>query len=232
MTDNVTIDNGGLSDFEASTDDASSGHIQRVKLTYSADGDDTHIPADADGLLVNTGATVSTTGGTNEGIGSFLIDTDGDALSFAAPAVISTTPTLDTSAYADGDSMDTTVLSFTTAAAVSAGSGHILRMTVVDESDQGIDVKVHFMSGAVTPATENAVHSLSDADANKYIGTLSTSSGTWQDHANNQTCTVTPAPPMPYKLDSGTTLYGVLVSQGAGTYAADGLVIKLQVLKD
>ena len=56
MPDNVTVDNGDLADFEVSADEATSGLISRVKLTYSADGSDTHVPADADGLLVNLGA--------------------------------------------------------------------------------------------------------------------------------------------------------------------------------
>jgi len=236
MTDNITIDNGGLADFETSTDYATSGHIQRVKLTYSADGDDTHIPADADGLLVNAGVVdigadvLALTSGTAIAVG--IYDGTGAQITFAAPAVLSVTPTLDTSAYADADSMDTTVLSFANAAAVTGGTGHVLRMTIVDASDQGIDMKLHLFSASVSPAAENAAHSLSDADAAKYIGTIITTSGTWQDHTLNQTCSVTPAPPIPYKLDSGTTLFGVLVSEGAGTYAADGVTIKLHVLKD
>ena len=40
-----------------STDDAgASGHVQRVKLAYSADGVATHATVDADGVLVNLGA--------------------------------------------------------------------------------------------------------------------------------------------------------------------------------
>lgn len=39
-----------------STDESSSGHIQRVKLAFGADGSDAQVPADADGLRVNTGA--------------------------------------------------------------------------------------------------------------------------------------------------------------------------------
>jgi len=232
MTDNITIDNGGLADFETSTDYATSGHIQRVKLTYSADGSDTHIPADADGLLVNTGASVTATGGTLEGLGVALIDGDGDQVTFAQARVVSATPTLDTSAYAAGDCLDTTVLSWTNAAAIAAGAGHILRMTVIDDADQGIDLTVHFFEAAVTPAAENAVHALTDADAGQYIGSISTSSGTWQDHVNNQTVTITPAPPLPFKLDSGTTLYGIAVTEGAPTYAADSLEIKLQITPD
>jgi len=49
MADNVAITAG--SGTTISTDDAgASGQVQRVKLTYSADGDATHIPADANGL--------------------------------------------------------------------------------------------------------------------------------------------------------------------------------------
>jgi len=59
MADNVQFQSTQLatpaSGTQVSTDEAASGHIQRVKLTYSADGADTHIPADANGLLVNLG---------------------------------------------------------------------------------------------------------------------------------------------------------------------------------
>lgn len=49
MTDQVSITPG--SGVSISTDDAgASGQVQRIKLAYSADGDATHIPADANGL--------------------------------------------------------------------------------------------------------------------------------------------------------------------------------------
>ncbi len=54
MADNIEITAG--SGTSVSTDDAGAGgHVQRVKLTYSADGSAVHVPADADGLLVNLG---------------------------------------------------------------------------------------------------------------------------------------------------------------------------------
>ena len=60
MADNVSFQSTALatpaSGTVISTDEATSGHVQRVKLAYSADGSDTHISADANGLLVNTGA--------------------------------------------------------------------------------------------------------------------------------------------------------------------------------
>jgi hypothetical protein len=55
-----------LSDFTVSADEAASGQVQRVKLAYSGDGLDTHITADASGLLVNLGTNndVTVTSGT------------------------------------------------------------------------------------------------------------------------------------------------------------------------
>jgi hypothetical protein len=56
MADNVTVDNGTLTDYVVSADEGAGGQVQRVKLAYSADGSEVHVPADADGLLVNLGA--------------------------------------------------------------------------------------------------------------------------------------------------------------------------------
>jgi hypothetical protein len=52
MADNVTVDNVALPDYTVSSDEAASGQVQRVKLSYSADGSDTHITANANGLQV------------------------------------------------------------------------------------------------------------------------------------------------------------------------------------
>jgi hypothetical protein len=55
VADNVTVDNGTLTDYVVSADEGVGGQVQRVKLAYSADGSEVHVPADADGLLVNLG---------------------------------------------------------------------------------------------------------------------------------------------------------------------------------
>lgn len=64
MADNITLNTmaGGST---VATDDSGSGHVQIVKLAYSADGSKTSIPADVDGLLVNIGnaAVLVTQGG-------------------------------------------------------------------------------------------------------------------------------------------------------------------------
>lgn len=53
MADNVTVDNGDLPDYNVSADEGAGGKLQRVKLAYSADGSETHVQADANGLLVS-----------------------------------------------------------------------------------------------------------------------------------------------------------------------------------
>ena len=62
MADNVTVDNGTGLDYIVSSDEGAGGQVQRVKLAYSADGSEVHVPAGAGGLLVDPG-----TGATNLG---------------------------------------------------------------------------------------------------------------------------------------------------------------------
>lgn len=60
MSDNVQFQSTTLATpatgTTISTDEAASGHVQRIKITQSANGSDTPVQADASGLLVNTGA--------------------------------------------------------------------------------------------------------------------------------------------------------------------------------
>jgi hypothetical protein len=61
MADDVTLNSmsGGA---VVATDDSGTGHVQIVKLAYSADGDRTHIPATAAGLaVIERGATIAST---------------------------------------------------------------------------------------------------------------------------------------------------------------------------
>lgn len=56
MADNEQLSDGLGGTITVSMDEAASGQVQRMKLAYSADGSDTHVQADASGLLVNLGA--------------------------------------------------------------------------------------------------------------------------------------------------------------------------------
>jgi hypothetical protein len=87
MADDIAITAG--TGTNVATDDCTSGHAQVVKLAYSANGDRTHIPADAGGLLVNLGTNndVTATNATAAnlkaevvGTGTFVTQVDGAAL--------------------------------------------------------------------------------------------------------------------------------------------------------
>jgi hypothetical protein len=94
MADDQLVDNGAEADFTVATDDCAGKHVQLFKLAYSADGTRTHVPADADGLLVNLGAnndvTVSGTVTATDGGGSLTVD----AASLPLPTGASTEATL------------------------------------------------------------------------------------------------------------------------------------------
>lgn len=87
MADNVDISAG--TGTTIATDDCTTGHAQVVKLAYSADGDRTHVPADANGMLVNLGTNndVTVTNATAAnlkaevvGTGTLAVQVDGNAL--------------------------------------------------------------------------------------------------------------------------------------------------------
>ena len=231
MTDNITIDNGGLSDFDASTDYAASGHVQRVKLTYSADGSDTHVPATADGLLVDTGASVTTTGGTLEGIGVAVIDSAGDQVALAPPIAISATPSVDASAYAAVDNLDGDIITFANAVGTSGGVAHLIGVDILDKGDTGPDLSIFLLKASITPEAQNAAFTMSDADAAHIVAVVHTASGTWEDYVAGQKCFIVPSPPKPIRCDA-TSLYAVVrVNASYTPGSTSDLVITLTLLR-
>ena len=304
MADDITVDNGDLTDFAVSADDASGKLVQRVKLTYSADGSATHIPADADGLLVNLGsnndisgtvtvgtalpagtnaigklaansgvdigdvdvtslpalaagtaeigkveisdgttqATVTTTGGTHEGVAVALIDNAGAQLAFAAPSVVSGTVG-SAQTYAAGDAIGT-VISFASAASSSGGTGHILRCTILDLDDLTHDgtngrYRLDLYSATVSVTDGSSyIAALDDTEAGTYIGSIDTDDAGadgagWVDLGTAKAVTITTTLPLPYEC-AATTLFAVLVAVtlDSGATTADGKVVKLHLMVD
>jgi hypothetical protein len=82
VADNVDITAG--TGTTIATDDCTTGQVQLVKLAYGADGNRTHVPADADGLLVNLGTnndisgTVTANAGTNLNTSALALETGGN----------------------------------------------------------------------------------------------------------------------------------------------------------
>jgi hypothetical protein len=82
MADNIDITPG--TGKTVATDDCTTGHVQLVKLTYSADGDRTHVTADANGLRV---APISGQNGVAGGAGAVGATVQRTTLASDDPAV-------------------------------------------------------------------------------------------------------------------------------------------------
>ncbi|HUW15926.1 MAG TPA: hypothetical protein VMW94_02510 [Actinomycetes bacterium] len=231
MPDDPTLDNGSLADVEVSADLCGTAYVQRFKLAYSADGVATHVPADADGLLVNTGATVTTTGGTLEGIGVAVIDSAGDQVALAPPIAISATPSVDASAYAAVDNLDGDIITFANAVGTSGGVAHLIGVDILDKGDTGPDLSIFLLKASITPEAQNAAFTMSDADAAHIVAVVHTASGTWEDYVAGQKCFIVPSPPKPIRCDA-TSLYAVVrVNETYTPGSTSDLVITLTLLR-
>ena len=138
--------------------------------------------------------------------------------------------TLDTDAYADGDVLAATQ-EIEDVMGVNGGAGMIQSVLVHDFSDQAQALDLIFLRSNVSIGTENAAVSVSDANALEVVGVVEVSEDDYVDLANSQVA---------HKENLGIafqcaaddkSLYVAAVSRGDGTYAADGITIKVGVLQ-
>ena len=134
-------------------------------------------------------------------------------------ATVSASPTCDTSAYAAGDLIGGK-LSFASASRFSGGSGRIGNVLLVDQAKQQIEADPILFGADPTGTTftDQAAFDIADADMDKIVAVVNLAFYTaFNDNAIAQ---YTPPAGIPFKLTSGTTLYGAIVTRGAPTYAA------------
>lgn len=236
MVDNYAITPGTGTTF--ASDDVSSVHYPRVKLDLGGDGVSVPVASLIDGVVGGGDGVfpaghkrVDTLAAITPVVGDYtlaLVDGQGVLYTRKPPLlVVSATPTLDTVIYASGDSLHTAVLSFASAVRVSAGSGVIRKVVVVDKDLQSAAGELWLFSATVTPAAANAAHSISDADAALCVGVIPF--GTYYASALNSISVASPALPI---TCAATTLFGILVTRGTPTYTAAGLVVTLVIEPD
>lgn len=236
MADNTAITPGAGVTFR--TDDVGGIQYPYVKLDLGADGATNIVAAAVDTASAATDP-VFVAGVVRDDALASLTPIDGDytqlrvdstgALWTRTPPVVtvSATPTLDTSIYASGDSLHTTVISFASAVRTTAGTGTVRKMVVLDKIAQSIALELWLFSATVTPAAANAAHAISDADAALCIGVIP--SGTYYASSNNSISVTSPALPI---TCAATTLFGILVTRGTPTYGASDLVVSLVIEQD
>lgn len=143
--------------------------------------------------------------------------------------VFQTDLTLDTDAYAAGDTL-ADLVEVTNAVAKTDGVGILHSVSVVDVDDQGAAIDLLFYRSSITLASKNAAWAISDSDSKKFLGHVRIESGDWIDLGDEQIATKTSVG-LPVWADSGTSIYMATVSQGSPTYAADGLSVTLGFLR-
>ena len=162
--------------------------------------------------------------GTDGDYSTLNVNAQGDLYVNAAQtrAVVSASPTADTSAYADGDLIGGK-LSFSSAVRFSAGSALLQNAVLVDQAKQSanIDLVLFDADPTGTTFTDQAAFDVADADMDKIIAVIRFGTyGDWITFNDNGIAQYTPPGGVPIKLTTGTTLYGALVSRGAPTFAA------------
>jgi hypothetical protein len=148
-------------------------------------------------------------------------------------ALITLTPTLETSPYAASDRMGG-VLTLANAMDADGDTGAILSIAVYDKAAQGAAFDILFFNTAPTlVSADNAALEISDADMAAYfLGRISVAASDYTTTVAGKDATLSGLGLLVKAAAGSDNLYAVLQCQGAPTYAASSLVIKVGIGQD
>lgn len=158
------------------------------------------------------------------------VDRDVATLDALSGNLTTVTLSLDTSAYAAGDLLaDTQVI--TDAFLIADGKGFLNSVLLVDEDDQGAALDIYFLDANVSMGTENAVPSITDANARNILCRVQVSTGDYTDLGGVKIADLSGLNRF-VKAASGTKNLYVAVVNGTGTpiYTASGIRLRVGIL--
>lgn len=146
-------------------------------------------------------------------------------ISVQSPAAteVAVTFSTDTSAYASGDVIaDTQEIAL--ALPVNAGSAFLDTLTLVDQDDQGVAMKIIILRSNVSLGTENAAPDIDDTEALEILQVIDIASTDWTDLGVVRVAT----PYIPFRRLKGVSgsrslWVAILNGSGAPTFTASGL---------
>lgn len=186
------------------TDDISSVHYERGKITLGAEGVAT---ADLDGTAAR---------------GAY-VDPRLKVVRLQVTPTVSTTP-----AYTAKDAVGG-LLTFSNAARVSGGTIFILSCQVMDNSQQRPDLELILFDRTFTAPTDNAIFAPTDAILLTNVGVIPI--GPWYDFSTNSVAAVNNIG-LECVLN-GTDLFGALVTRSTPTFiATTDIVVTLTIAQD
>lgn len=137
---------------------------------------------------------------------------------------VTATPTISTSAYADGDALGDK-LTFTAALQSSTATGYVISIMVTDlaGTTEDIDLVLFRTDPAATTFTDNAALDIADADLSKVMAVVNFGSANrFAFNDNGVKYVASLAIPVEGKTTASAlsrTFYGALVSRGTPTFA-------------
>ena len=145
---------------------------------------------------------------------------------------VTSTQTVTAAAYSSGNCVGGKI-TFSNAVRVAGQGGVIAGVTIRDKAGQNVpyDLFLFDADPTNTTITDKIAVAINTADLAKVIGVVSLT-GIVLGAASTMGV-LTNAPSLGFKLGSGTTMYGILVTRGAPTYASTSDVsIDLTILPD
>lgn len=147
--------------------------------------------------------------------------------------LVTVTPTISTSAYADGDQLGG-VLTLTNAMDDIRDTGAVLSVTVIDKAKQNdpLDILIFDQSPTVA-SSDNAILDITDAEmADKFLGRIQV---TADDYSELSACSVASVNGIGLFIASrgSKNLYAILQSRGTPTYTSTSdLIVKIGIVQD
>ncbi len=147
-----------------------------------------------------------------------------------ASVVLNLTAALDTTTYADGDTLFQ-VSALPAAARTSGGRVYLQSVLALDEDDQGIGFDLIFLNTSTTLGTTNDSVGITDTNARNIVGRVSLTGSDFYDLGGSKLANLSGLNLM-MSTTGTSSLYVGGVSRGAGTYSAAGLKLKLGFKQD
>lgn len=237
MADNVTVDNGGLTDYTPAADELTySGDTAVVQLVRpvavtGAEGAKSVVEIwKAEDAAHTTGDLGVQVLGVRNDAGASFSGTDLDYTPVATTAagdvrviahrgtkrvsVQSGGLTTSVTAYSAGDQVGTQ-FTIAGAARASGGTGRIKSVLLVDANDIIGAFDVVFTRSSITLASDNAAYAISDTDAKEIVGLVQLAGAF--DIGNNRIAQAFNLD-IPYDCSGGTSLYAGLITRAGHTF--------------
>lgn len=146
------------------------------------------------------------------------------------PYLIDTNLTLDTNAYADGDSF-CDVLTLTNALASAGTYSKLESITLIDKDNVGPAMDLFFFDRSVTLPAKNAAWTVNDSDMEYCLGVIQITTADWIFQASgslNRVCTLSGLD-LTIAANSGTNIFFAARIRSVGTFTINGIRMKFGI---